>query len=753
MLQEHHHISQNGMQRSARIGMQQMGPPPNQRTPMLMSMPATGVLVSMSPGPTLITTTSIPQQQPQPKANMQQVYHYENSAQPAEADQHNTEHQNCSNTNTLSTPNSTLANIKEKTPMCLVNELARYNKIQHQYRLTGEQGPAHKKIFTVTLKLGSEEYEAEGPSIKKAQHSAAAQALTKTEFKHPPPKTIRNRPGTRPTNPGVVTPTVELNALAMKRGESTVYVVENGGAPPHQGYLTQPSYYPRHSIYNTQTQPQRYGYDTRRNIRGHYPYHDSRYYGQFRPGAPHNPGDPYTVRLRVGEREYPGQGYTVQAARHDAAAKAIEHIKQLGDVEENENPLSPGENGQVHITGDSVTQGTASVTSDVNSDLKSPISLVYEIALKRNLSVTFEVLSEKGPPHMKVVITQCRVGNFIAEGEGNGKKISKKRAAEKMLEELSKLPPLPNVINIAQLKRKRVTNKKKTRNLIKVNVDKTSEVTEEINPISRLIQIQQANKEREPVYTVLEERGAPRRREFVIEASVNGHSCTGVGPNKKVAKRNAAEALLAELGYNNNTITNNPKSTMKLEKESESIPIATISDKSRKVTFVEEASESQPSPSVGGSGGRQLVPGVLLVTEQNAGFQKQIKDIDKPGPAQPPQLKAPQSIQGVRSKDQLLYLAQLMNIHVQFSDFPKANHEMYLTLVSLSTNPPQVCHGEGPTTEASHEKAALEALKVLSELGLDIAPNKDSSTAASVSDSASPVVSAKGSVNQNGVKK
>lgn len=50
---------------------------------------------------------------------------------------------------------------------------------------------------------------------------------------------------------------------------------------------------------------------------------------------------------------------------------------------------------------------------------------------------------------------------------------------------------------------------------------------------------------------------------------------------------------------------------------------------------------------------------------------------------------------------------------------------MYLTLVSLGTNPPQVCHGEGPTTEASHEKAALEALKVLSELGLDIASNKD----------------------------
>lgn len=116
--------------------------------------------------------------------------------------------------------------------MCLVNELARYNKIQHQYRLTGEQGPAHKKIFTVTLKLDNEEYEAEGPSIKKAQHSAAAQALAMTQLKHPPPKTARNtRQGLRTTSTGMVTPTVELNAMAMKRGERTVYIVENG--PTH----------------------------------------------------------------------------------------------------------------------------------------------------------------------------------------------------------------------------------------------------------------------------------------------------------------------------------------------------------------------------------------------------------------------------------------------------------------------------------------------------------------------------------------
>jgi len=90
---------------------------------------------------------------------------------------------------------SNLANTKEKTPMCLINELARFNKVQHQYTLTDESGPAHKKTFFVRLKLGTEEYASSGPSIKKAQHAAAAIALEKTQFKHPVPKPIKKKEG------------------------------------------------------------------------------------------------------------------------------------------------------------------------------------------------------------------------------------------------------------------------------------------------------------------------------------------------------------------------------------------------------------------------------------------------------------------------------------------------------------------------------------------------------------------------------
>ncbi|EDM11510.1 rCG30397, isoform CRA_c [Rattus norvegicus] len=74
-----------------------------------------------------------------------------------------------------------------------------------------------------------------------------------------------------------------------------------------------------------------------------------------------------------------------------------------------------------------------------------------------------------------------------------------------------------------------------------------------MNPISRLAQIQQARKEKEPDYVLLSERGMPRRREFVMQVKVGNEVATGTGPNKKIAKKNAAEAMLLQLGYKAST--------------------------------------------------------------------------------------------------------------------------------------------------------------------------------------------------------
>ena len=96
--------------------------------------------------------------------------------------------------------------------------------------------------------------------------------------------------------------------------------------------------------------------------------------------------------------------------------------------------------------------------------------------------------------------------------------VSKKRAAELMLDKLKQLPPVASAL--IPKPRKVVPGKKKSRNLIKVEQKEGNgggELGQSINPISRLIQIQQARKEKEPVYTLIAERGMPRRREFVMQ--------------------------------------------------------------------------------------------------------------------------------------------------------------------------------------------------------------------------------------------
>ncbi|NXO63694.1 STAU2 protein, partial [Phainopepla nitens] len=379
-----------------------------------------------------------------------------------------------------------MANPKEKTPMCLVNELARFNRIQPQYKLLNERGPAHAKMFTVQLTLGEQTWEAEGSSIKKAQHAAASKGLSETTLPKPTPRPPKNNVN---NNPGSITPTVELNGLAMKRGEPAIYRPLDPKPIPN--------------------------YRANYNFRGMY---NQRY---------HCPVPKiFYVQLTVGNSEFFGEGKTRQAARHNAAMKALQALQ-------NEPiPEKLPQNGE--------TGKESEEDKDAN---KSEISVVFEIALKRNIPVTFEVIKESGPPHMKSFVTRVTVGEFTAEGEGNSKKLSKKRAAMAVLQELKKLPPLPVI------EKPKLYFKKRPKTILKTG----PEYGQGMNPISRLAQIQQAKKEKEPEYVLLSERGMPRRREFVMQVKVGNDITTGTGPNKKIAKRNAAEAMLLQLGYKAST--------------------------------------------------------------------------------------------------------------------------------------------------------------------------------------------------------
>ncbi|XP_064887860.1 double-stranded RNA-binding protein Staufen homolog 1 isoform X7 [Columba livia] len=546
---------------------------------------------------------------------------------------------------------SNMANPKEKTPMCLVNELARFNKIQPEYKLLSEQGPAHSKVFTVQLTLGDQHWEAEGTSIKKAQHAAAAKALEGTKFPKPTARPSRSEG----KNPDSITPTVELNALCMKLGKKPMYKPID----PYTGMRSTYNYTMRGGTY-----PPRY----------FYPF----------PVGPLL----YQVELSIGGQQFHGKGRTRQAAKHDAAAKALKVLQN--------EPLP-----------------------------EKP-----------------EVTKESGPPHMKSFVTKVSVGEFMGEGEGKSKKISKKNAAIAVLEELKKLPPLPTV------EKMKPRIKKKTKSIVKLQT--SPEYGQGMNPISRLAQIQQAKKEKEPEYMLITERGLPRRREFVMQVKVGVHTAEGMGTNKKVAKRNAAENMLEILGFKIPQ-PQPPKPALKTE---EKTPVKKPGD-GRKVTFFEPGSEETSTSNKEDefrmpylshqqlpAGILPMVPEVAQAVGANQGHHTKEFSRAAPNPAKATvtAMIARELLYGgtsptaetilknnnssghvphgplARPSEQLDYLSNVQGIQVEYKDFPKNNKNEFVSLINCSSQPPLISHGIGKDVESCHDMAALNILKLLSEL-------------------------------------
>lgn len=603
---------------------------------------------------------------------------------------------------------------------------------------------------------------AEGGSIKKAQHAAASEAIQKTKYRHPPAKAHPVR--SESVN---LTPTVELNALAMKRREKAVYMFDPpaasgapgvglGNAMSHHGPLPggyaggghQQGHYgaggsapnfayrgmngaggvpPLPHMMGNRRFPGGVGGGPAHLKMGDMAAHPGMNSGRGRPmskagglgggsrlmrgggvggmgmlmgagAAP--PLEQVHVTLEVGGLQFTGFGFTAQAARHNAASKALEVLRKM--------PADGSENGSGVGTGgadDSVT-GEGSAGAGGKPDSKSPVSMIHEIALKRSMTVTFSVKNETGPSHMKVFFTVCSVGDISVEGQGNSKKASKKHAAEKMYQELLKLPPIQGAIqdggggagaagaggpggqksSTRPKKKPQETVKKKPKQIIKPEV----EPVEELNAISRLMQIQQAKKGKEPVYLLVDQRGTARRREFEMSVEVDGITMVGTGPNKKLAKRIAAESkwtfrwylilfltpqsipspeLLAALGYEVKVTS----STDNVDTEGSPVRSSTVTaEKGVKKHSVSESVDSglAHSPPVVSANG-------TAVTSAEGAPAKKAKAAKKDKAAATTVVettsiklaevegKTESGSDGARPKDQLIYLSKIIGFKVR----------------------------------------------------------------------------------------
>lgn len=285
---------------------------------------------------------------------------------------------------------------RNKSAMCLVNEFIRSAKIKHQYQLLNESGPSHQRDYQVSIELeniGS--FTGHGTSIKKAQQDAASNALNSDRVQAMLASLKNGKKGKQPTK-GSETPAVRLNVLAMRCGKSATFTVTD---------LTT-------------------AIETERRI-------SSRGRSTNRPASYNEYAASYLACVTVCGHKFEGTGKTPQGARHAAAEKALNYCQANNLLIE-----SSSQSGPSTLTSSSIDESPQSKQN------KSPLSMLHDYAVANDLLMSFDILTESGSQHVPSFVTQCTLGHHKVQGTGSSKRLSKRNAAEKMLQLVQSLESL-----------------------------------------------------------------------------------------------------------------------------------------------------------------------------------------------------------------------------------------------------------------------------------------------------------------------
>lgn len=567
----------------------------------------------------------------------------------------------------------------EKTPMCQIAELARYNKLKHEYVLLDESGPAHKKKFTVKLILcEGNEFEGSGPSIKKAQQSAAKCALESTNLPKPSQVKSIRRPSKKDESGNLLISVASQLGINVHYREEQIYQPSNSltpvpvlsispTKPTHSIFLSppiiSPNYYPQTTLFT----PPNQHLQNKNGLASilDYTLASNQYNNTnttlplvvpFTPISIFNnalmsrfsipPATSYLngwlvnknivgqssvqnviykviITLSSDGTQHVGIGSNQSSAKQRATIKALNHLKPELEKFKHNNESNISEQ-QLHnkqrelsiedqrnqlFVSDVQTSNTDQSSSgspdyknedenlemlkDIESVLlsqnvqpidrlsrqrrkaKSVVSQIHEYALRLRMNIEFEVLAETGEPHSRLYILRCRltapripntdpnfgtIREYTAEGQGPSKKAAKQAACIKLLDQVRRLLDDDPVLLATEIVRQASgtdmnkngkSNKDlqgKRRTIIK-DKKMDPEYGHHINPVSRLIQIMQARQEKEPQFHLISEHGQNRHKEFTVSVRCMDLHELGIGPNKKLAKRAAAEAMLARIGY------------------------------------------------------------------------------------------------------------------------------------------------------------------------------------------------------------
>ncbi|XP_018417124.1 PREDICTED: interferon-inducible double-stranded RNA-dependent protein kinase activator A [Nanorana parkeri] len=276
---------------------------------------------------------------------------------------------------------------------------------------------------------------------------------------------------------------------------------------------------------------------------------------------------------------------------------------------------------------------------------KTPIQLLHEFGTKKNNPPVYTLEKAEGQAHNPSFTFRVAIGEISCLGDGPSKKIAKHKAAE-------------SALNI--LRGDATLNLPMTEPITRDVAKQTANQTQE-NPIGTLQELAVQKGWRLPEYFVSQEGGPAHKREFTLSCQVETFVETGSGTSKKVAKRIAAEKLLAKL---------------------QSIP---------------------PDLNISLKKGIANNPACTWDNLKNSSGEK-INMLKR----------SPLSIPNTDYVTMLKEVAEEQDIRVSYLDIEELSvNGQFQCLAELSTIPVTVCHGTGLSCGNAHNDAAHNALQYL----------------------------------------
>jgi len=258
-------------------------------------------------------------------------------------------------------------NTSNNTPSSILYELAKSNKMTSNYQVVSESGPPHQKVYKIHLHVGnSGPFEGVGSSLKSARNAAASCALSD------------NFSGLQ------ANPTVELNILSMKSREVATYrELESMSLPSSKS-----DHYD--SLFLSQ---QYHSGIMNRGSRMH-----------------QKPRRLWRMSVTICGRTYIGEGHTKSEARGSAAGHALRELKPALLERAKMVELELAKQKQAAALQQKEGGGDEMVATD---KLKAPcfVSKLHEVANKHRMEISFTLLNETGPPHVRIFHMKCKVGD------------------------------------------------------------------------------------------------------------------------------------------------------------------------------------------------------------------------------------------------------------------------------------------------------------------------------------------------------